>query len=56
MTDELIKSFSTFDKKLAGLKAKDCVFCITGMSGFQKTKLHIKPTWAPASMRAVRKR
>lgn len=38
MTDELIKSFSVFDKKLSGLKAKDCVFRIYRDVRFSKNK------------------
>jgi uncharacterized protein (TIGR02453 family) len=38
MTDELIKSFSSFDKKLTGLKARDCVFRIYRDVRFSKNK------------------
>ena len=41
-TEELIKSFSTFDKKLAGLKAKDCVFRIYRDIRFSKNKTPYK--------------
>lgn len=37
-TDEVIKSFSTFDKSLAGLKAKECVFRIYRDVRFSKDK------------------
>ncbi len=38
MTHALIKSFSGFDKKLVGLKAKDCVFRIYRDVRFSKNK------------------
>ena len=42
MTEELIRSFSAFDKKLAGLKAKDCVFRIYRDIRFSKDKTPYK--------------
>src|SRR5258706_9723203 len=38
LVDGLIKSFSAFDKSLAGLKAKDCVFRIYRDVRFAKDK------------------
>ena len=42
MTDELIKSFCAFDKRLTGLKAKDCVFRIYRDVRFSKIKTPYK--------------
>jgi uncharacterized protein (TIGR02453 family) len=42
MADSLIKSFSSFDKKLVGLKAKDCVFRIYRDVRFSKNKTPYK--------------
>jgi uncharacterized protein (TIGR02453 family) len=42
MADTLIKSFSSFDKNLAGLKAKDCVFRIYRDIRFSKNKTPYK--------------
>src|SRR5437868_13398116 len=42
MADELIRSFTAFDKKLAGLKAKDCVFRIYRDIRFSKNKTPYK--------------
>ncbi len=42
MTDELIKSFSAFDKKLSGLKTKDCIFRIYRDVRFSKNKTPYK--------------
>jgi uncharacterized protein (TIGR02453 family) len=42
MATELIKSFSSFDKKLTGLKAKDCVFRIYRDVRFAKDKTPYK--------------
>ena len=42
MAEALIKSFSSFDKKLVGLKAKDCVFRIYRDVRFSKNKTPYK--------------
>jgi uncharacterized protein (TIGR02453 family) len=42
MINALIKSFSSFDKKLAGLQAKDCVFRIYRDIRFSKNKTPYK--------------
>jgi len=42
MADELIHSFSAFDKRLSGLKAKDCVFRIYRDIRFSKNKTPYK--------------
>ncbi len=42
MADALIKSFSSFDKELVGLKAKDCVFRIYRDVRFSKNKTPYK--------------